>query len=81
MYQGSGVTQVGDTSMARLRSTGLYLATCAVLAHGSTTGHAFAARPWHGSLIATMPSLGEGYGAGLKSILANGTCRLKEPST
>jgi hypothetical protein len=83
MYQ---VSEVTDTSMARLRSIGSVVPACAVPAcavpaHGLTSRHAFAARPWQGSLIATMPSLGEGHGAGLKSILANGLRRLKEPST
>jgi len=74
MYQ---VAEGTDMSMAHLRSTGSAVPTCAA----TRPRHAFAARPWHGSLISTMPSLGEGHGKGLKAILANGTRRLKEPST
>jgi hypothetical protein len=59
MYQ---VSEVTDTSMARLRSIGSVVPACAVPAHGLTSRHAFAARPWQGSHIATMPSLGEGHG-------------------
>lgn len=66
-----------DTYGARLRAIGSVVPACAA----ARARHAFAARPWHGSLIATMPSLGEGQGSGLKSILANGARRLKEPST
>lgn len=46
-----------------------------------STRPAFAARLWCGSPISTMPSLGEGHAKGHEAILANGTRRLKEPST
>ncbi len=79
MYQ---VPEGADMSMARLRSLGVAATACAAPAPGATQRHPFAARPWHGSLLATMP-IGDGPALpeGLKSILANGTCRLKEPST
>ncbi len=85
MYQ---VPEGADMSMARLRSLGVAATACAAPAPapGATPRHPFAARPWHGSLLAPMPIgdgpvLHEGHAAGLKSILANGTRRLKEPST
>jgi hypothetical protein len=74
MYE---VREGTDTYVARPRPIGSVVPACAA----ARPRHAFAAGPWHGSLIATMPSLGEDHGSGLKSILANGTRRLKEPST
>ncbi len=85
MYQ---VPEGADMSMERLGSVGVAATACAAPAPAlhATQRHPFAARPWHGSLLATMPigdrpALFESHAAGLKSILANGTRRLKEPST
>ncbi|CAN5226335.1 hypothetical protein BH24ACT1_BH24ACT1_05450 [soil metagenome] len=69
--------EVIDVEPSRLPSTGAARATCA----SAEPRPSLAARPWHVSLTSTMPSLGEGHGEGHKTILANGTRRLKEPST
>ena len=74
MYQ---VRAAIDTSMAQPRSTRAAVPACDV----THSRHAFAARPWHGSINSTMPSLAKGHEKGLEAILGNGTRRLKEPST
>lgn len=71
------VREATETSAASLPFTSAVVPACAL----TRPRHAFVARPWHGPLMATMPSLGEGPDKELESILANGTLRLKEPST
>ena len=66
-----------DAAMSRLRTTGIALHTC--VAAGLRP--AFAAPLWPVHLTTTMPSLDHGHGEGHKAIPANGTRRLKEPST
>ena len=64
-------------AMSRLGTTGIALHTC--VAAGLRP--AFAAPSWPVHLTTTMPSLDHGHGEGHKAIPANGTRRLKEPST
>lgn len=63
--------------MSRLRTTGTALYPCV----SAGLRPAFTAPSWPVHLTTTMPSLDQGHGEGHKAILANGTRRLKEPST
>lgn len=63
--------------MSRLGTTGTALHTCV----SAGLRPAFTAPSWPVHLTSTMPSLDQGHGEGHKAILANGTRRLKEPST
>ncbi|HEV2809261.1 MAG TPA: hypothetical protein VGV93_02540 [Acidimicrobiales bacterium] len=66
-----------DVGISSLRTTGTSSHTCV----SAGVRPAFAAPSWPVHLAPTMPSLDEGHGEGHKAILANGTRRLKEPST
>ncbi|HEV2069981.1 MAG TPA: hypothetical protein VGR26_09320 [Acidimicrobiales bacterium] len=66
-----------EAGMSRLASTGAIFPICA----SAGLRPALAAPSWRVHLTTTMPSLHQGHGEGHKAILANGTRRLKEPST